>query len=222
MRWLACLVVLAVVVTAHASHVSAHPVRRPFDGDDVFGPRFRPPPPCPRTSRWEKFVACEYKKTKVSVLHDQPTAKLIASVPAGYQAGYRRIELVFLTGGAWVKSGFYTETNPTSELLGYQQLAKDTYRIDVGYAAPTWVTTDDITTRPALVRHAYTYVCAPALGCRSVMTACDVLVHGKTISTFHGTPKWDGKQLQIQGDVRNTNRYCAAPPNVLDPVEDSE
>lgn len=110
------------------------------------------------------------------------------------------------------------ETNATSELLGFRVLAPDTYRIDLGEANPTWVTLDEVSARPALVKRQYTYVCASA-GCRAVMTSCDVLVRGKAVATFRGEPVWNGSTLPLRGDARNTNRYCTRPPQLIDVSE---
>jgi len=213
MRWLPLVIVLVW------SSAAARPVRidDEFFRDDV---RFRKgrkpkpyPPPCKQTTSWRKYTKCQLKGLDIEVIQDQPTLKLIA-----YKTNYstsKVIALHFLSDKAWVQSGFYTEVNATTELLGYRK-AGERYRLDVGYATPTWVTLDEVSTRPALLRRQFTYFCSPTAGCLSVMTACDVIVHGKAVSSFRGEPVWEGNNLKVRGNASATNRYCTKPPNLID------
>jgi hypothetical protein len=209
MRWLPLLVVLASL------RADARPVRRDLDFDD----EYRPPPKCAATSSWSKFARCQLKTVKFELLHDLPTAKLVAYELSPARAS-KRLELYVLSANAWIKSSFYSETNATSELLAFQTLAPDTYRLDVGHASSTWVTLDEVSQRPAQLRRQFTYVCSATIGCRQALTSCEVLVYGKAVASFRAEPIWDGRTLKLRGDVRNTNRYCAAPRGML--VEDSE
>jgi hypothetical protein len=205
MRWLPLLIVLGSL------RADAHPAR--FEDD-----YYKPQPVCPPAASWSKFAACAFKKTKIEILQDLPAAKLIAYEP-GYAKGSKRLELYLLAGKAWVKSGFYSETNASTELLAFAPLGGDAYRIDVGFASATWVSLDEVGSRPAILRRSYTYACTATNGCRTVQTSCDVLVHGKAVATFRGVPKWDGRELRVRGIAQNTNRYCAAPPNLVPPDE---
>jgi hypothetical protein len=202
-RWLPLLIVLASL------RADAHPVR--FDDD-----YYKPPPACPRQANWDKFARCQLKKTKFQVLHDLPAAKLI-----GYDLdqtrGSKRLELYVLSGGTWIKSGFYADTNPSSELLDFAAVTGNAYRIELGYASSTWVTLDEVSSKPAMLRRTYTYVCTAT--CRSVQTSCDVLVHGKAVASFRGVATWNGSELKLSGVAQNTNRYCGAPANLLPPDE---
>jgi hypothetical protein len=154
---------------------------------------------------------------KFELVEDLPAAKLVA-YEASYARGSKRIELYLLTSGGWIKSGFYAEMNASSELLRFQPVTSDAYQIDVGFASPTWVTLDEVSTRPAMLRRAYTYVCT-ANDCHTVQTSCDVLVHGKAVASFRGVAKWNGSELRLSGIAQNTNRYCGAPANLSAPDE---
>jgi hypothetical protein len=204
MRWLPLLIVLASL------RADARPARL----DDDY---YKPEPVC-RGATWQKFARCQFKKMKFELVHDLPAAKLV-SYDVTYARGSKRLELFLLAGGTWVKSSFYAETNASSELLSFQAVTGEAYRLDVGFASSTWVTLDEVSTRPALLRRSYTYVCSAAKACRTVQTSCDVLVHGKAVASFRGVPQWNGNELRVSGIAQNTNRYCAPPPNLLAPDE---
>ena len=220
MRWLAVLLVVA------ALPADARPVRD-LDRDFRFEKlglkhklKYKQPPPCPATTRWSKFERCQLKHIKVlERLHDAPTVKLVAYTYPGYPAGHKRIELYLLHDKTWVNSGFYAESNPTSELLRFAPVNGDTFRVDMGYANQTWVTLDEVSSRPAMLRRQYSYFCSVQHGCRTVMTACDVLVHGKAVSTFRAVPKLKGAAVELYGDGRGTNRYCVKPANLIEALE---
>jgi len=203
--------VLAALIVFASLRADAHPVR---DFDDYY----KPPPTCPRTGSWAKLARCQFKEVnELRVLQDLPAAKLVSYVPKGYAAGTKRLELYVLSKGSWTKTGFYAETNPQSELLGFESVNAETYRLDMGYAAATWVTLDEVNTRPALLRRRFTYYCSVTNGCRSVLSSCDVLVHGKAVAMFKGTVKWTrGNDFEIRGDASATNRYCTKPPNLIE------
>jgi hypothetical protein len=206
MRWLPLLIVLASL------RADARPARLDHDF-------YKPEPPCPRIASWTKFARCKLKNTKFELVHDLPAAKLV-SYEINYARGTRRLELYLLANGAWLKSSFYAEVIlANSELLGFQALTGNAYRIDVGYATSTSVTLDQVTTRPALLRRQYTYVCNATSNCRTVQTACDVLVHGKAVASFRFEPSWNGSELKLTGIAQNTNRYCPAPPGLQPPEE---
>jgi hypothetical protein len=209
MRWLAVLIVLASL------GADARPRRPPPIDDDA-----KQQQPCRRTSSWTTYMRCNFKMWKSSaVLHDLPNAKVVALEPTNDTRGTRQLRLYFLTGKLvteWVQSGFYAESGMNAELIAFEPINDDTYRLDMGYAHPTWVTLDEIGSRPALLRRQFTYFCSLTLGCRSVMTSCDVLVNGKAVATFRGTATWNGNAIQILGDSRSTNRYCTKPPNLVE------
>ena len=204
MRWLPLLIVLASL------RADARPARL----DDDY---YKPAPVC-RQANWQKFARCQFKNMKLAVIHDLPAAKLVG-YESNYARGSQRLELYLLSSGSWVKSSFYAETNQNSELLGFQSVTGEAYRLDVGFAQSTWVTLDEVGTRPAILRRSYTYVCSIAKACRTVQTSCDVPVHGKAVASFRGVPKWDGNELRVSGVAQNTNRYCPAPPNLVAPDE---
>jgi hypothetical protein len=205
MRWLLPLIVLA------SFRADAHPAR--FDDD-----YYKPPPVCKPSASWPKYARCQFKKLKVDLLQDLPTVKLV-TYELDYARGSKRLELYFLVGKSWTKSSLYAETNASNELIGFQALGGDAYRIDLGFAQQTWVTLDEVGSRPAILRRSYAYVCTPTSGCRAVQLSCDVLVHGKALASFRGVAKWDGRELRVKGATQNTNRYCAAPPNLVPPDE---
>lgn len=204
MRWLPVLLVLVSL------KADARPVR-PVDLDDLH----RTPPRCPATNSWQRFTRCQLKHLTFELLRDLPAAKLIAVGGSGGSAR-KRLTLFLLAGTQWVESSFRGDVTATSELLAFTKLASDTYRVDVGHASPTWVTLDEVTQRPAVLRRAVTHVCVATSGCRQTVTACEVLVNGKAIAGYRGEPVWDGNSLKLRADVRNTNRYCIAPRNLVD------
>jgi hypothetical protein len=205
MRWLPPAIVLA----AHVA--DARPIRH-FDGDDDFYLEKRKPTPvCKPTADWKKFARCNFNREwKIEMLHDLPGAKLIAIEYAPNSHGRKQLA-IYLLAKTWIKAAFYLERNPQLEVLGFAPLA-DAYRLDLGSATSTWVSLDETTPQPAMLRRTFTYVCDRTGYCRSVTSSCDVLVRGKAVATFRGEVRWNGKELKLRGDGRSTNRYCPLPP----------
>jgi hypothetical protein len=207
MRWFAILVVLASL------RADARP-RRIDRADD-----YRPPPVCRGEARWKKFAACQLRNATFEVIRDLPKAKLVAVELPAHSRGGKRLELYVLGTRGWLKgSSFYAETT-TSELLAFHELANDTFRLDVGSAHHTWVSLDQTSSRPAVLKRQVTFLCSSDGVCRSVVTGCEVIVHGKAVALFRGVPQWEGASLTIRGDARSTNRYCPKPPALIDTSE---
>ena len=179
------------------------------------------PKPCKQTSSWTRYAKCQLKYAKnIEVLHQRDGVKLIAWAQPGVGFETRRqLELHFRNSSGWFNSGFYSETNPTTELLGFSTFNSDRYRIDMGYVSTTWVALDEGSSRPAQLRRQFAYICSATSGCQSVQVRCDVLVHGKAVATFRGEPVWEGNAIKIRGDASNTNRYCPKPSNWIPPAE---
>jgi hypothetical protein len=171
---------------------------------------------CTRSPAWEKFAACQFRARKHEVVQDLPNAKLVAFDASRPDRVSTELALYVHTGGAWVDVGFRAQLNGTNELLGIEVIAPDTYKLVLGYATPSWVTVDEVTNRPALLRRTFTYVCEPIKRCLQTMTSCEVLVHGKAVASFRGEAIWNGRSLRLRADTRNTNRYCAAPHNLVE------
>ncbi len=202
MRALPLLIVLAGL------RADAHPVR-----DDN---PFRPQPACRRDTSWKKFSSCQLRRTKFELLQDLPKAKLVAVDLQSVSRVGKRLELYLLRADGWVKAQFHAETNSTTELLEFIELPFDVYRLDVGFTSQTWVSLDEVSSRPAIIKRRMTYVCSPTGICRNVTAGCEVIVHGKAVALFRGVPQWDGSNLALRGDARNTNRYCVKPPQLID------
>ena len=219
MRWLALAIVLASL------RADARPPRHDddfFDGSDRFLPsRLKgkkprppkpPPPPCKPTASFDKFMRCNFASWKYELVQDLPGAKLIAMTVAVQPRMRKQLAMYVLVNKTnWQQVGLHLELNDTSELLSFKQLG-GAYRIDLGFANPQWITVDEFTSHPAIVKRTYTYICDQNAACRSVQSSCDVLVRGKVHATFRGTVVWNGKDLKLRGDDRFTNRYCTKPP----------
>jgi hypothetical protein len=206
MRWLALFVVLASL------RADAKPRRVDRDDD------YRPPPVCRGEARWKKFAACQLRTATFAILHDLPKAKLVAVELPVHSRGGKRLELYVLGTSGWIKASFYAETT-ASELLAFLELASDTFRLDVGSASHTWVSLDQTSSRPALLKRQITFVCSSDGVCRNVVSGCELIVHGKAVALFRGVPQWEGSSLMIRGDARSTNRYCPKPPALIDTSE---
>lgn len=170
---------------------------------------------CPATSSWRAFAGCQLEKLKFELVTDLPAAKLIAFDP-GYSRPTKRLALYLLGDKGWVATALSVDLGETSEMLSSSPLQDGAHRIDIGHAVPIWVTLDETSQRPALLRRRITHVCNVNIGCPQVQTSCELLVHGKVIASYRGTPRWDGRTLKVRGDLRNTNRHCTLPAHLLD------
>ena len=171
---------------------------------------------CTRSPTWEKFARCHFRDRKHEVVKDLPSAKLVAFDAGRPDRVSTQLSLYVLSRGVWSDVGFHAQLNGTNELLGIEVIAPDTYKLLLGYATPSWVTVDEVTNRPALLRRTFTYVCEPIRRCLQTMTSCEVLVHGKAVASFRGEAIWNGLSLRLRADTRNTNRYCAPPHNLVE------
>jgi hypothetical protein len=171
---------------------------------------------CTRSPTWDKLVRCQIGARKHEIVKDMPDAKLVSFDTSRPDRPSQQLALYAFSGGTWSHVGFHVELNATNELLDVQRIAPATVKVVLGYSTPSWITVDEVTNRPALLRRTFTYVCQPTRLCLQTLTSCEVLVHGKTIASFRGEAIWNGLSLRLRADTRNTNRYCTPPHNLVD------
>jgi hypothetical protein len=169
---------------------------------------------CVRNQSWEAFVRCAFPRQRVEVAQEFANGKLVKFVSSA-RADVASLGFYVRRDGAWSQIGFHASIGPSNELLAAQEIAPDTYRIDIGFAGAQFVTLDQIGTRPALIRRRFTYVCPQTRGCQHVVTRCEVLVHGKMIGGYRGDVVWNGSGVVLRADVSAQNRYCMPPRHVL-------
>ncbi len=172
--------------------------------------------PCPKAPSWDGVEKCLKKLGKPIVVRTLPGAKLVRlEQPRGdgdtFDAG---LSLYVPRGKQWQLAGLY-DTRGEYELLDASALtvAKHTgFRIDIGETLRTFVSPDGVQNVPAVVTMHRVMLCGTdSWRCTEVVTACDVLVRGGALWSFHGTLSIADNQVKIAGDRRNTGAFCEVP-----------
>ena len=90
------------------------------------------------------------------------------------------------------------------------------FRLDAGVATTTSMSLDGETTMPAVLRQRLTLLCFDeGFGCTQMMTACDLLLHGKAYYSFRGKVVYANHAIKVVGDRRNAGAYCQQAELVL-------
>jgi hypothetical protein len=168
---------------------------------------------CGRHQSWDAFTRCAFPKRRVEVAQDFGNGKLVR-FPDHLRQDIATLGLYVRRDGVWSQTGFHATINASTELLGAQAVAPDTYRVDMGFVSRMAVTIDQISTRAAIIRRRFSYVCPPARSCQQVVSHCELLVNGKMIAGYRGDVVWNGSAFVLRADVRAQNRYCPPPRGV--------
>jgi hypothetical protein len=210
MRRLGVLLLVLGSAAVDAHPVSGRELRDPFTN--------QPSSPCEASKAWSKVTACHTRQgTTVSVLYELEGAKLVSlRYPSREDA---TLHLYLLDNGIWHRQSFYAATNANSELLSFKPTDRAGYRLDVGMTNPTSVMIDEVSPTKALLKRILTTECRRGVGCRTLVTSCDVLVDGRAYWSFRGTVVWsEGNAVKIAGDTRFSGKLCTPARTVLAPA----
>jgi hypothetical protein len=203
MRWLVAVVLLvaSATATARAKIVIMEPaiVRQ-----------------CRSAPSWEAVEKCLKKLGKPSVLRTLPGARVVRlDQKRGEEDFDAGVSLYVERGKEWKLAGLYEARGQDYELLGAEPLSvgKHTgYRLEIGEMIRTGVAPDGIITVPALFAMRRVMLCGgDSWRCTEVTAACDVLVRGATLWSFHGAITIADNKVNISGDRRYTGQFCSVP-----------
>lgn len=188
------LVLLAIC----ASVADARPRRPPPDLDE-----FEEPRRCDRKRTWAEMRKC--LGANATVLHEDDGAKLVATA----NGSTKSMRLYVLIDGSWRLSTYSGADDATSELLAFKRIAVG-YRVDEGRVLQSLARIDAAgsSVRVWLRRRLSTVCFAGTVVCRTVITACDALVDGKSYWSFHGTLHEKDKTLFVVGDKSRAGAHC--------------
>jgi len=192
-RWaavIAAIVVMTWTPRAHAIVIMEPPIVRA----------------CPLPGSWTAMTACLAKHgLKTRVVRTLATAKLL-------ETGGDLV-LFVETGGSWHLGGLL-ENASDYEVLGLETVVANHhtgYRVDLALMQGTSVSFDNATGRAGLrLTRSSLYCSGERYWCLQVTSACDVLLDGKTYSTFRGTVTIAGNELVNAGD-RSAAIACSFP-----------
>jgi hypothetical protein len=162
---------------------------------------------CPGNAEWSKVTECIKRHGKLALLRDEANLKLV-----GVTEG-RRINglYVYSHDKQWRLRGELRADQP-HDVLRFERvkLGKHTgHRLDVGFSTATSFSSDGEIVVPALLRQTLTLLCFDdTLGCTQIMTACDLLLHGKAYHSFRGKLEYANRQIKVVGDRRNAGDEC--------------
>jgi hypothetical protein len=169
---------------------------------------------CPGNAEWSKVAECIKRHGAFKLARDEARVKLVYVTDVGRFGGL----YVYMFNKQWQLRGDLRMWQET-DLLGFEHIAFGKhrgYRVDTGVSMPTSYSFDGETSVPAVLRQSLTLVCFDdAFGCTQVMTACDLMFHGKAYFSFRGKLVYEARQLKIVGDRGNAGMYCVQPELVV-------
>jgi hypothetical protein len=183
----------------------------------------RPPPQvraCRHAPSFATIEQCLRARGRVTVLRELPHARVVR-IEEKFERGDDTdvgMSLYVERAGSWRLGGIFESQGP------YELLAADTvrsgthegYRLDVGDIRTTSLSLDDVTSTPAAVRAHRVVLCSgDDWHCIEMMTACDVLVRGRTYFTFRGAVEVGNNVVRVAGDRRAAGTLCSVPASVL-------
>lgn len=193
--------VLLAIFTAMAD---ARPRRPPPDLEPEDLPR------CDRGKTWPQIRTClERRGANVSTLFEADGAKLVA-IPDRTSGDAKPMRLYVQIGDEWQATSYSATDTAVSELLRFKRIAAG-YRIDQGQLVHSSVTlgTPGTSVRVWLRRRLSTVCFAGTTVCRTIITACDAMIDGKTYWSFRGTLHEKDKSLFVVGDKSRAGAHCA-------------
>ena len=202
MRW---LVACALVVVAGHAALAKRVILEP--------PLVRA---CPGGTTWPTVAACLAKQGTAVVVRQTTTARLVRVVQLRDGKPYNRTLLYYvIRKGAWKLGGHWRSYGADFDILGFAPLTVGKHvghRIDVGQTMAFTAVVDDISPVPALLRTQHALLCGgDYYTCADVTTRCEVLVHGRAVSAFHGVLSIrDNNLAQVSGDRSRVGRNCVA------------
>jgi hypothetical protein len=175
---------------------------------------------CRSFATWNQTARCIRRFGPFKVLHETTDLKLISVGP---------LEDDFGVGGRYLFGRHQNEWRYTGALGSEWKIEKispalfdghKVHRIDVSRAAREEVALGEGITQPGWVTQRLAMLCSPeGRYCESVMTACDVVVRGKTFNRFRGTITYvkDG-ELLVVGDRGLAGASCAQGEHAFLPI----
>jgi hypothetical protein len=172
---------------------------------------------CPGNDSWDR-VAQRIRRQSPFTLERDGAAIKVVNIDAGMLGRHSLSGIyVYRFDKKWTLHGELRVYQPR-DLLRVERVtfgARTGYRLDVGVTTDMPFSFDDETTIRGVLRQQLTLLCFDEGGCQQIVTACDVLVHGKAYSSFRGTLRYIDRQLRVVGDRRNAGAMCAQPEFVL-------
>lgn len=173
------------------------------------------PPPvhgCMRGTTWSGIEKCLDKIGKRELVRDFGSAKLVRLV-----FGPRSVELVLYVSRdkSWQLGGVYDGGADTFEVLSAEPLVvgKHTgYRIDIGEITHMGGSPDGVHHGAAVFMVHRVLLCGgDGWNCTNVAVACDVLVRGVALWSFHGGMTIADNQVVVAGSRANSEPFCTVP-----------
>ncbi len=171
---------------------------------------------CARAPSWDAVEKCLSKLGKPTVVRTLPGAKIVRldQTRGDVEPFDTGLSLYVPRGKEWHLAGLY-EARGDYELLAAAPLtvAKHTgFRLDIGELLRTGVSPDGVQTVPAVFAMHRVMLCGgDSWRCSEVISACDVLVRGAALWSFHGTLSIADNQIHVTGDRRNGGSFCSVP-----------
>jgi hypothetical protein len=172
---------------------------------------------CPGNDSWDRVAQCIRRQSSFQLERDAAAIKVVNIAPG--MAGRHSLSgiYVYRFDKKWTLHGVLRVYQPR-ELLRFERItfgAHTGYRLDVGITTNMPFSFDDETMIPGVLRQQLTLLCFDEGGCQQIVTACDLLVHGKAYASFRGTLRYVERQLRVVGDRRHAGAMCAQPELVL-------
>lgn len=215
MRWIALAIVLVIVLVT-LGDASARMIRR------------RDPPvveACRQRKDWSEVSACLAKLGTFTLDRTLGRSRLVhvwldpierAREELRRDAGFY---LYVQDGdGTWHIGGMFDQPGGAQYLRGLAEVTigrRTMHRIDVGTLLRTPLSLDGAPSISAVIhRQSSLYCYGSSHYCLELLTACDVMTRGKTLLSFHGTPRIAGQEVIADGDRRNAGSICSGTGSI--------
>ena len=168
---------------------------------------------CPANAEWSTVAQCIRRHARFTFVRDADQLKIIDidSDAGGYYGGL----YVYRHDRQWTLSG-QVRLYQRHEILATTHATFGSHgaeRVDIGIAAAMPFAPDgENVIAQGVFRQRITAVCFDSPGgCSQLVTACDMLLHGKAYNSFRGTLTYENGALGVAGDRTNEGLFCRQP-----------
>ena len=199
---------LAMIATLGGSAHAHKPVSRP-----------RIVRECPNAASWPLLLDCFKQHGLVATtLGTLDAAKLLSVAVDDGSHGLEGFVMYVRDGaaGPWHLGGLLQEGGFSDDynLLRFERVGRYGYRIDLATTLASAASLDGVTSVPSMYRQISASFCnGSSYRCTQVITHCEQIVHGQTITVFDGTLTVRDNTLSIKG--------AGSQPSCGDNVEES-
>jgi len=168
---------------------------------------------CPNAPTWDGVIACMKRHGwQPSVVRAVGRGKLVVAQGSSDPGVALYVKQA---NGTWMLGGLFEAGSATYEVLDLQPLTLGHtagFRFEVGVRQATAISPDSVTTIDGFELMKHVLFCSGSTWqCSDVIPSCDVVLEGRTYSTFHGAVHLVDRELRVEGDGTLASPLCSGP-----------